>query len=308
MFTSKKLKGYITRVVTAKEVGRKKSPNEYALLKRYDVARLGDGKVILIKKNTQDPYVKYITVDEIFDYIYDAHVGVCHGGQKRTYSEIKKTIANITREQVALFLSYCVICEEKRSLKKKRRVERPITSVGYSERGQVDLIDMRSCKTSDDYRYILQYQDHFTKFSVLRALRSKQTSEVAQQLYDIFTLIGAPKILQSDNGNEFVGAPLKKMMKAFWPRTELVQGSPRHPQSQGSVEKANGDVKMMLCGIMREMNTCNWAGLLKKVQWTKNTVQHRVIGMSPYKAVFGQDHASPMKISEQVRILFMNDK
>ena len=300
LFTSKKLNNYIKRVVTAKSVHRTKSPSDYAVLKRYDVARNTDGEMILIKKNSIDPYVRYISVPDIFDVIYNAHISVCHGGQKRTHCEVKKTVANVTREQVTLFLSYCVTCEEKRSIKKNRGVLKPITSNGYSQRGQVDLIDMRSCKI-DNYCYILHYQDNFTKFSVLEALHSKQTTEVSQHLYEIFTLIGAPRILQSDNGTEFVGAPLKKMMKTFWPRTELVQGSPRHPQSQGSVEKANGDIKRMLCALMQEKNTCSWVDLLKQVQWTKNMVNHRVIGMSPYEAVFGQKHASPMKITEKVR-------
>nr|BDT63497.1 MAG: integrase-like protein [Sesarmops intermedium nimavirus] len=297
-FTSRKLKNYIKRVITAKEVDRQKSPGEYALLKKYDVARIGGGKTILIKKDSIDPYVRYIPDSEIFDVIYDAHVNVCHGGQKRTYREVKKTVGNVTQEQVAQFVSYCVICEEKRLIRKNKRVLRPITSGSYSERGQVDLIDMRSCKTADGYCYILHYQDHFTKFSILVALHSKQTTEVSKHLYEIFTLMGAPKILQCDNGKEFIGAPLKTMMKRFWPRTKLVHGSPRHPQSQGSVEKANGDIKRMLSGLMREKKTC-WVDLLKQVQWTKNMVNHRVIGMSPYEAVFGQKHVSPMKISEQ---------
>lgn len=301
LFTSSKLKHYIKCVITAKEGDRKKVPADYALLNRYDVARIGEDKEILIKKNSIDPYIRYISDTEVFDVIYDAHVNVCHGGQKRTHCEVKKTVANVTREQVALFLSYCVTCEEKRSIKKNKRVVRPITSSGYSERGQVDLIDMRSCQTTDNYCFILHYQDNFTKFSILKALHSKQTSEVSQHLYDIFTIMGAPKILQSDNGKEFVGAPLTTMMKTFWPETKLIRGSPRHPQSQGSVEKANGDVKRMLCGLMREKNTCNWVDLLKQVQWIKNTVSHRVIGMSPYEAVFGQKHASSMKITEQVR-------
>ena len=304
-FTSRKLKHYIKRVITAKDVERKKSPADYALLNRYDVARIGEGKEILIKKNSSDPYIRYISESEMFDVIYDAHVTVCHGGQKRTYCEVKKTVANVTREQIAIFLSYCITCEEKRATKKNKRVVKPLTSNGYSERGQVDLIDMRSCKTIDNYCFILHYQDHFTKFSILKALRSKQTSEVSHHLYDIFTLIGAPRILQSDNGNEFIGSPLTTMMHTFWPETQLIRGSPRHPQSQGSVEKANGDVKTMLCGLMREKNTSNWVDLLKQVQWTKNTVHHRVIGTSPYEAMFGQKHASPMKITEQVRIYIL---
>ncbi|KAK4322328.1 hypothetical protein Pmani_006913 [Petrolisthes manimaculis] len=73
----------------------------------------------------------------------------------------------------------------------------------------------------------------------------------------------------------------------------------RHPQSQGSVERANGNVKRMLYSLMKEKNTCYWVDLLKQVQWTKNIVKHRVIAMSPYEAVFGQKHASLMRIIEQ---------
>ncbi len=111
---------------------------------------------------------------------------------------------------------------------------------------------------------------------MLRSLRSKGTEEVTKHLYEIFTLIGFPKIIQSDNGTEFVGVLIKDMMAKYWPRTELVHGSPRYPQSQGSVEKANGDVEKMLYGIIRQMDTCNWASVLMQVQWTKNNVKHRV--------------------------------
>lgn len=301
LLTSRKLRKFIKRIVALKEGKRKKSSADYASLKRYDVATTEGGETILIKKNSVEPYVRYIPECEIFDAISAAHCSVLHGGQKRTYCEVKKTVANVTREQVAQFMSFCVRCEENKAMKKNKRVIRPITSIGYGERGQVDLIDMRSCKTSDNYCYILHYQDHFTKFSILNALCSKQPTEVSFHLYEIFALMGAPKILQSDNGNEFVGAPLRNMMKTFWPGTKLVHGSPRHPQSQGSVEKANGDVKRMLRGLMQEKNTYYWVDLLKQVQWTKNMVNHRVIGMSPYEAVFGQKHVSPMKITEQVR-------
>ena len=50
------------------------------------------------------------------------------------------------------------------------------------------------------YVQILNLQDHFTKFLVLRSLKSKRANEVAYNLIDIFTLIGAPCILQSDKG------------------------------------------------------------------------------------------------------------
>ena len=54
------------------------------------------------------------------------------------------------------------------------------------------------------YRFILVYQDHLTKFTILEALQTKSAQEVALKLYNIFSLMSAPLILQSDNGQEFV--------------------------------------------------------------------------------------------------------
>ena len=44
------------------------------------------------------------------------------------------------------------------------------------------------------------YQDHLTKYCVLKALKTKTAVEVAENLVDIFTYMGAPLILHSDNG------------------------------------------------------------------------------------------------------------
>lgn len=54
-----------------------------------------------------------------------------------------------------------------------------------------------------EYRFILNYQDHLTKFVCLRPLKTKTAEEVAYHLVDIFCDKGAPHILQSDNGREF---------------------------------------------------------------------------------------------------------
>ena len=55
----------------------------------------------------------------------------------------------------------------------------------------------------EQYKWIMNYQDHLTKFCVLRPLTSKRAAEVAYQLLDIYSLLGAPAILQSENGSEF---------------------------------------------------------------------------------------------------------
>ena len=67
----------------------------------------------------------------------------------------------------------------------------------------------------------------------MRPLKSKRAAEVAYQLTDMFLLLGAPHILQSDNGREFT-ANIITELKLPWPELKLVNGRPCHPQSQGT--------------------------------------------------------------------------
>lgn len=123
-------------------------------------------------------------------------------------------------------------------------VIRPILSKDLTSRGQVDLTDMQAM-VHRSFKWIMVYQDHFTKFCVLRPLTSKPAAEVAMHLMDIFLLFGAPAILQSDDGWEFTSHVITEL-KGVWPDLTIVHGKPRHPQSQGSVGHANGDLKDML--------------------------------------------------------------
>jgi hypothetical protein len=101
-------------------------------------------------------------------------------------------------------LSQCELTQRKRVRPvTKGVVVRPILSKEFSARGQVDLIDMQSLPHGS-VKWIIVYQDHLTKFVVIRPLTSKRAAEVAYQLMDIFLLFGAPHILQSDNGSEFI--------------------------------------------------------------------------------------------------------
>ncbi|XP_037780762.1 KRAB-A domain-containing protein 2-like [Penaeus monodon] len=116
-------------------------------------------------------------------------------------------------------------------------VVRPILSKEFASRGQVGLTDMQSVPHSN-FKWIIVYQDHFTKFCILCPLLTKRAAEVAFQLVDIFLLMAAPDVLQSDNGSEFTSRVIPKL-KEIWPSLTMVHGKPRHPQRQGSVERAN---------------------------------------------------------------------
>ena len=75
-------------------------------------------------------------------------------------------------------------------------VVRPILSHYMNSRCQVDLIDRQS-EPDGYYRFIMNYQDHLTKFNILRPLKRKTAEEVAYQLMDIVCMFGAPFILRA---------------------------------------------------------------------------------------------------------------
>ena len=87
----------------------------------------------------------------------------------------------------------------------------PFLTKEFSSRGQIDVDDTQSLH-SGKFKWIMVYQDHLTKFCILRALSSKRASEVVSQLMDIFLMFGTPHVLQSDNVSEFTVAVVKELM------------------------------------------------------------------------------------------------
>ena len=274
---------------TMTKVSISKSRHQYYILKKYDVLTCGDvEKLIKKKKSPEDHPVYYATIEDTYDIISKAHIATGHGGRDRMLKHLNQKYANITTEAVELFKSYCIVCQEKRKRPKTTGVVvKPILSREFNSRGQVDLIDMQSAPQGR-FKWIMVYQCHLTKFVILRPLSSKRAAEVAFQLLDIFLLFGAPAILQSDNGSEFTAQVITEL-KELWPQLIMVHGKPRHPQSQGSVERANGDIKDMLVAWMCDNNTQDWSVGLKFVQQQKNCAHHAGINQTPYKAMFGED-------------------
>ena len=109
----------------------------------------------------------------------------------------------------------------------------------------MDLIDIQFM-TKAPHKWIIVYQDHLTKYCVLSPLSSKRAVEIAFQLMDIFLLLCALQILQSDNGSEFTASVITEL-KLLWSDLLVVHDKPRHPQSQGSLEWLNCDVKDVGC-------------------------------------------------------------
>ncbi|KRZ72309.1 KRAB-A domain-containing protein 2 [Trichinella papuae] len=76
--------------------------------------------------------------------------------------------------------------------------------------------------------------NHFAKFCILGALKSKRVDEVALNVFEIFITLSSSRIFKFRNC---------KAEKSCWPELKLVTGRLRPHQRQGAFERFNGVVE-----------------------------------------------------------------
>ena len=88
----------------------------------------------------------------------------------------------------------------------------------------------------------------------------------------------------TDNGSEFSSPEFVSLLNAF--HICHIFTSPRHPQSNGMVERGNGSVSESIRHLIDEGHN-NWDELPPHVVYALNTAVHDVTGFSPFSLVHG---------------------
>ena len=131
---------------------------------------------------------------------------------------------------------------------------------------QINLIDMGH-RPDGIYKWIAHYMDHWSKYHILFPVAHKSAVEVAHGLKTrVLAYFGVPRVLQSDCGREFNNHLLTTIVKDWPGKAEIVHGRPRHPQSQGLVERGNRTVEAKLACKFVETGTDAWSERLPSIQ------------------------------------------
>ena len=261
------------------------STQEVATIKRKKWS-LHQGKIV----NESRKYV--IPKRDIFNTLTEVHSATAHRGRDKTEQYLRQSFAEISQDVITLFVSLCKLHQEQRSVTNhvKKPVIKPIMATGFLSHVQIDLIDFRNlpctCKPVP-HKWVLHVADHFSKYSWLHPLHSKETEQVIPALKEQFYLFGFPTILHSDNGGEFKSKKMSEFCKEN--NIKQVHGAPRNPSTQGLVERNNRTVKENMNNILKEkkQETNNWCTILNEAAYKKNITVHTAIKKTPYEAVFG---------------------
>jgi hypothetical protein len=131
---------------------------------------------------------------------------------------------------------------------------------------------------------ILVIIDLFTRFTILYAQQTKSAVDTAWSLWQCFCLFPLPKIIQSDNGTEFVNSVLAELKKLLGVQHRLIAAY--NPRANGSAENTVGNTQRVLRKITNgDLN--DWDLHLPAVNLSLNTHLNAATQTTPSSVVFG---------------------
>ncbi len=160
----------------------------------------------------------------------------------------------------------------------------PIASCPFDHIGIDTLSNLP--RTPRGHTAILVITDYFTRFVLLRPLRTKTMESIAATLWSHFCDFGVPKIIQSDNGTEFVNRCIKAMTSTFSIDHRCVAAY--DPKANGMAERSNRTILSALRKLLLGRRD-NWDAHLPFVQLSMNTRISTVTGATPFSLMFARE-------------------
>ncbi|KAG1412531.1 hypothetical protein G6F58_007964 [Rhizopus delemar] len=133
--------------------------------------------------------------------------------------------------------------------------------------------------------YILVVVDVFTRFCILKAMPDKSSHTIALALRSILSLFGRPKIIQSDNGTEYVNEIIRKFTEVSGIDHRLITAY--HPRSNGIAERWVGKTKNIIYKRLQGKND-DWDLYLDSTQEALNNTPTALHDTRPFSLMFAR--------------------
>ena len=106
-----------------------------------------------------------------------------------------------------------------------------------------------------------------------------------------------PRTLTVDNGKQFDLDNFKEFYKSIG--TKVAFASVYHPESNGTVERANKVIFSAIAKTLFNLHKGKWVEELPKVVWSHNTTTSRTIGFTPFKLLYSEEAMLPEEARHQ---------
>ena len=197
---------------------------------------------------------------------------------------------------------YCASCDSCQRTTPKGRVGKvPLVTPQLIDtcfrRVAVDIIGPLQPITDKGNRYILTLVDLATRYPEAVALPSIEAERVAEGLMEVFSRLGFPNEMLSDNGTQFTAGVMREAARLVGVRQFYT--TPYHPMANGACERFNGTLKQMLRRMCQERPK-DWDRYLPALLFSYREVPHASTGYSPFELMYGRVVRGPMTILKEL--------
>ncbi|XP_040182565.1 uncharacterized protein LOC120915829, partial [Rana temporaria] len=218
------------------------------------------------------------------------HLGIRKTGYRITQNFFWPGVSDDVR-------AYCQTCEVCQRIGKKgdhpkaKLVSMPIIEEPFT-RVAVDIIGPLAQPSRSGKRYILTVVDYATRYPEAVALSNIQAETVAEALVKVFSRVGFPKEVLSDQGTQFTAEVTQQIWKTCGVKS--LTSSPYHPQTNGLCERFNGTLKQMLKSFTGAYK--DWERFLPHLLFAYREVPQESTGFSPFELLYGRRVRGPLDL------------
>ena len=117
-----------------------------------------------------------------------------------------------------------------------------------------------------------------------------------KSLTNFFSMVGLPKIVQSDQGSHFASRVFRQAMNSLGIKT--VTSSAYHPQSQGALERFHSTLKTMIRAYcLDHQKDCDEG--IPFLMFAARDAPQEVLGFSPFQLIFGHTVRGPLSMLKE---------
>ena len=151
-----------------------------------------------------------------------------HQGEEKTLSLARTYLYwNGMKEDIINMIKTCTTCQKHKPAQQKEFLYPHNVPVGPWEKLGMDLFEISGT-------HYLLVADYFSKFPIVRKLRTMTSAETINHCKEIFSEYGVPRTVYTDQGTQFTSSDFKELAETY--RFKVEHSSPRHAQANGFAE------------------------------------------------------------------------
>ena len=203
------------------------------------------------------------------------------------------------RQDVIRFCRSCDVCQrtvKRGSVRKVPLGSMPLIDTPF-KRVAVDIVGPIAPPSEAGHRYILTLVDYATRYPEAVPLKKITTEAVAEALLDIYSRVGIPEEVLTDQGTQFMSECMQEVSKLL--SIKGLTSTPYHPICNGLVERWNGTLKSMIKRLCQDQPK-QWHRLINPVLFAYREVPQESTGFSPFQLLYGRSVRGPGTILKEL--------